>query len=102
MIRRPPRSTLFPYTTLFRSPPSGAAHHPAGELREHSGAPIATRLGRKRLGRLDRRGGGGGRGRKRTPLNSTHTPKSSGRFCFAKKKDLGVVTLNTLNPSRSR
>src|SRR2546421_5587875 len=31
MIRRPPRSTLFPYTTLFRSPPSGCA--PRGRLR---------------------------------------------------------------------
>src|SRR5258706_1605594 len=29
MIRRPPRSTLFPYTTLFRSPPSPTSHRPA-------------------------------------------------------------------------
>src|SRR2546427_9409117 len=47
MIRRPPRSTLFPYTTLFRSPPAevehvAGPHHPLGDaldfggLREHS------------------------------------------------------------------
>src|SRR5215204_7392714 len=30
MIRRPPRSTLFPYTTLFRSPPARASHRRAG------------------------------------------------------------------------
>src|SRR3712207_8515170 len=39
MIRRPPRSTLFPYTTLFRSaerrPPDGAPGLPAGPLRRH-------------------------------------------------------------------
>src|SRR2546427_1073853 len=34
MIRRPPRSTLFPYTTLFRSPPGGADRH-RGAHRQH-------------------------------------------------------------------
>src|SRR3712207_8690351 len=40
MIRRPPRSTLFPYTTLFRSP-AGAAHHPLGSATggAHRGEP---------------------------------------------------------------
>src|SRR3712207_9009665 len=32
MIRRPPRSTLFPYTTLFRSPPQGGRKHPQQEF----------------------------------------------------------------------
>src|SRR2546430_8193498 len=32
MIRRPPRSTLFPYTTLFRSRPAAPVHEPAGEF----------------------------------------------------------------------
>src|SRR3712207_8999350 len=36
MIRRPPRSTLFPYTTLFRS--EGRAHEPAGDQAEPDGA----------------------------------------------------------------
>src|SRR3712207_8445922 len=34
MIRRPPRSTLFPYTTLFRSPPLGRLGGPRGDLRQ--------------------------------------------------------------------
>src|SRR2546422_4265930 len=38
MIRRPPRSTLFPYTTLFRSPASGAGGVPAGAGAVRSGA----------------------------------------------------------------
>src|SRR6266481_9017019 len=64
MIRRPPRSTLFPYTTLFRSRPRGAA------------AP---------------RGPGGGRGprgrdRKSTRLNSSHSSISYAVFCLKKKK----------------
>src|SRR2546426_8565159 len=45
MIRRPPRSTLFPYTTLFRSRRPrhhGVAHHPAGRTPQHRG--IAERL----------------------------------------------------------
>src|SRR3989442_11569176 len=51
MIRRPPRSTLFPYTTLFRSRPAGAAAHPRGRgqrLRPHHrlrGAPQRRRRG---------------------------------------------------------
>src|SRR2546428_10044114 len=49
MIRRPPRSTLFPYTTLFRSPPSGPSFSSVGEdftcgsLGRHpSGCPISS------------------------------------------------------------
>src|SRR2546426_2705662 len=40
MIRRPPRSTLFPYTTLFRSHQASATHRPTGNLR---GAPPEQR-----------------------------------------------------------
>src|SRR5260370_15307005 len=55
MIRRPPRSTLFPYTTLFRS----AHRHPAGV----TGEPVhAARLPRVL------RAAGGGRGHRRHPL----------------------------------
>src|SRR5256885_4262853 len=42
MIRRPPRSTLFPYTTLFRSPPATAENHPA-----NSAYPISPRPARE-------------------------------------------------------
>src|SRR5260221_10967170 len=72
MIRRPPRSTLFPYTTLFRSVAPrvlriGAAQHPA---------PVDQRLQRAAdLG-----------DRKSTRLNSSHTVISYAVFCLKKKK----------------
>src|SRR3712207_9079687 len=95
MIRRPPRSTLFPYTTLFRSElPRDravvAAHHPLRGLAAHApgggdlqvevdlGAALLPRervrvvlvLGGGRHGK--RRGGGQGQDRKSTRLNSSH------------------------------
>src|SRR2546427_8621039 len=78
MIRRPPRSTLFPYTTLFRSAGSGAA----GKLRSR---PRARRGGRRRSCRrrsvhrriVDR---------KSTRLNSSHSQISYAVFCLKKKK----------------
>src|SRR3712207_8852193 len=100
MIRRPPRSTLFPYTTLFRS----AVHtreRPAGESGEGDGrvqvlgpARRGLRHGRRHLhapARLPRpaaRGGGRGRerDRKSTRLNSSHANISYARFWFKKKK----------------
>src|SRR5207248_7183305 len=66
MIRRPPRSTLFPYTTLFRSHP----HHPEG--RDDGG-----RNGHRRDERRDR---------KSTRLNSSHRTISYAVFCLKKKK----------------
>src|SRR2546430_9274661 len=71
MIRRPPRSTLFPYTTLFRSqsrPPL-----PGAEASVHRGAPV---------GGADRRPGD----RKSTRLNSSHSQISYAVFCLKKKK----------------
>src|SRR5688572_33393382 len=78
MIRRPPRSTLFPYTTLFRSAavsarPRHAAHHRAHVLR---GLPRDARLARH-LQRADR---------KSTRLNSSHSQISYAVFCLKKKK----------------
>src|SRR2546430_13317314 len=77
MIRRPPRSTLFPYTTLFRSP-----------ARRHVAVPLEQR-------RRDREGGGAERGlsaaamrhrdRKSTRLNSSHSQISYAVFCLKKK-----------------
>src|SRR6266498_4360894 len=76
MIRRPPRSTLFPYTTLFRSPlPAvrpGPHHQPHGRLRAPDGAPGC---------RLRRHGD-----RKSTRLNSSHVRISYAVFCLKKKK----------------
>src|SRR5258708_29560164 len=68
MIRRPPRSTLFPYTTLFRS----------ALVRPHA-AP-AERLCTPAL-----RAGGHGRDRKSTRLNSSHQIISYAVFCLKKK-----------------
>src|SRR3954449_9936826 len=64
MIRRPPRSTLFPYTTLFRSDP---AHAPRGD-RHAGGDPQHARVEL-----LDR---------KSTRLNSSHTLISYAVFCL--------------------
>src|SRR3712207_8885015 len=91
MIRRPPRSTLFPYTTLFRS--------------KNALAPPTTRrvrppstIGRRRLAERDidmapkatdghGRSSASGRGdRKSTRLNSSHANISYAVFCLKKKK----------------
>src|SRR2546421_4299505 len=90
MIRRPPRSTLFPYTTLFRSGRQAAAERGA-------------RSPRRRAGRASHRGDGrpaaAARGllhrvahgevvldRKSTRLNSSHDQISYAVFCLKKKK----------------
>src|SRR5689334_24322146 len=82
MIRRPPRSTLFPYTTLFRSlrrrsaPPARVrARRPAAR---GAGAPGAGARGGRRHHRL--------RDRKSTRLNSSHSSISYAVFCLKKKK----------------
>src|SRR5690242_21291188 len=92
MIRRPPRSTLFPYTTLFRSgfeghgagrpvsPEHGSAHRPV------NGAPNA-------------RAGSGGytlrtQDRKSTRLNSSHMSISYAVFCLKKKKKKNNIKKN--------
>src|SRR5258708_20087675 len=78
MIRRPPRSTLFPYTTLFRSielfETSGISCHEAGEIRPFD--PQAY-VGERNLGLGDR---------KSTRLNSSHQIISYAVFCLKKKK----------------
>src|SRR5260221_4692658 len=72
MIRRPPRSTLFPYTTLFRS-----VHRADLRLRLRQwGVQVGETLG----------GGLAARDRKSTRLNSSHTVISYAVFCLKKKK----------------
>src|SRR2546422_1627652 len=90
MIRRPPRSTLFPYTTLFRSRPAAVACA-AGEAPAHvdpawlETAPLT----------LDR---------KSTRLNSSHGYISYAVFCLKKKNDVRLPHLryivNRLQHSR--
>src|SRR3712207_7189147 len=86
MIRRPPRSTLFPYTTLFRSRELDAA---AG--RRDLPVALHTRLCRRR-GRSARRLGRSRQrpareDRKSTRLNSSHANISYAVFCLKKKNN---------------
>src|SRR5260221_1968162 len=80
MIRRPPRSTLFPYTTLFRSNAYGLgllktdSWRPGDRLSLMLQAPLSTRAGSIRL-----------RDRKSTRLNSSHTVISYAVFCLMQK-----------------
>src|SRR3712207_7261194 len=89
MIRRPPRSTLFPYTTLFRSDEGdGESGHDStagirlGERDEHLLAEVA---------RTDHRANDDHRDRKSTRLNSSHANISYAVFCLKKKKKSNLV-----------
>src|SRR2546422_8462256 len=97
MIRRPPRSTLFPYTTLFRSPDPRRDEHPGGPQRQAQRADLSrrrhaavepgltravrqvehVRVNARRHTDLDR---------KSTRLNSSHGYISYAVFCLKKKK----------------
>src|SRR2546426_8212151 len=85
MIRRPPRSTLFPYTTLFRS-----RHAPAARHRGSRGLPVPSHRGGDRVGRRAERAAAparaDGEDRKSTRLNSSHLVISYAVFCLKKKK----------------
>src|SRR3712207_8863865 len=99
MIRRPPRSTLFPYTTLFRS-----------HLGARAGVEVAGRLVGEHDGRLgDERAGDGdalllaarhlGRpvvDRKSTRLNSSHANISYAVFCLKKKTYANRCSMRTI------
>src|SRR2546422_7049389 len=98
MIRRPPRSTLFPYTTLFRSLVAaddlrGPARLPEGRhLLDQEYPPEPHQAGARRLapaGRGAHRRPGHRRGedRKSTRLNSSHGYISYAVFCLKKKKE---------------
>src|SRR3712207_8332193 len=80
MIRRPPRSTLFPYTTLFRSRTWGGCSGPG---RRPDGALVG--LGRGRPRRSDSRPRSGAADRKSTRLNSSHANTSYAVFCLINK-----------------
>src|SRR3712207_7062203 len=86
MIRRPPRSTLFPYTTLFRSGRPGRRQPAAGGRRllrgGRRGGKGSARTHRRRRRRLLRRP----EDRKSTRLNSSHANISYAVFCLKKKK----------------
>src|SRR5262245_62782355 len=75
MIPRPPRSTLFPYTTLFRSGPGDVVVRPGRRASVGRRRPATPGTARRR-----------GRDRKSTRLNSSHLGISYAVFCLKKKK----------------
>src|SRR5690242_20845721 len=84
MIRRPPRSTLFPYTTLFRSRP----HQCAGDL-QHPPPPVHLGGSRSRVAESGTDFLPGATAlidRKSTRLDSSHMSISYAVFCLKKKK----------------
>src|SRR5437868_8315854 len=81
MIRRPPRSTLFPYTTLFRSV----------KMRPLIQQVATSRTPELLVAQLRRAGGD----RKSTRLNSSHVSISYAVFCLKKKKIIKVISVLT-------
>src|SRR5438874_7933795 len=84
MIRPPPRSTLFPYTTLFRSRPPRRPGQPGA--REVRPAALAEDVGGRRCAGPGLLPDGRGADRKSTRLNSSHVEISYAVFCLKKKK----------------
>src|SRR5436309_12464109 len=88
MLRRPPRSTLFPYTTLFRSRAlgreQGAGARVDAEHGSWSVAPAALRQDRKS-----------------TRLNSSHVKISYAVFCLKKKKQLLYHDRSSPSPAKA-
>src|SRR2546426_3912432 len=82
MIRRPPRSTLFPYTTLFRS--RGRA------IAQKVFRPLGPQVGESAHGR----------DRKSTRLNSSHLVISYAVFCLKKKKDRAPCSASSVASRR--
>src|SRR5256885_6428822 len=92
MIRRPPRSTLFPYTTLFRSPGRQGGRAADDEDRRRQRAPLRAPEPARRAAR-------GQEDRKSTRLNSSHLVISYAVFCLKKNKTAAM--LKVLPPSRA-
>src|SRR2546430_8349375 len=80
MIRRPPRSTLFPYTTLFRSSCNLSQDIRGPQLAEHAPRHVLPTIDRKS-----------------TRLNSSHSQISYAVFCLKKKKKLNLVADVAIN-----
>src|SRR5690349_23054863 len=100
MLRRPPRSTLFPYTTLFRSRRRDARRvrdgvRGRGTGRRAGAVPPARRDRRLRRGGLERVRAD----RKSTRLNSSHVEISYAVFCLKKKKQWTKPTCTDARPT---
>src|SRR2546427_6982226 len=89
MIRRPPRSTLFPYTTLFRSPLLVLQRKPAGVVANDVALPAPAQALIVSGPNADR---------KSTRLNSSHSQISYAVFCLKKKKKCNIGELFHLQP----
>src|SRR5258707_11745035 len=97
MIRRPPRSTLFPYTTLFRSHRgagglAGPGQGPSQAVRQAPAAPPAG-ASVTAAGTSDR---------KSTPLNPTHAQISYAPFFFKKKKKKSTIHYESTNTTMGK
>src|SRR5256885_4047006 len=95
MIRRPPRSTLFPYTTLFRSVKKGLFADPMLDngLRDAGRSQSAHILGGQLQLPMNAKLHQIGTDRKSTRLNSSHLVISYAVFCLKKKKNNRLRTL---------
>src|SRR3712207_7205790 len=98
MIRRPPRSTLFPYTTLFRSIgnlyPFMASH--ANTSKPANTIHTQNQAQRRFTNRSAAMGVVAARDRKSTRLNSSHANISYAVFCLKKKKNPTIIYLDQL------
>src|SRR3712207_7346072 len=98
MIRRPPRSTLFPYTTLFRSKEAGI---------EAPGTTSDSRMTWEEVAEAGKKAQEAGAkwgftlDRKSTRLNSSHANISYAVFCLTKKKRSAVCAVPTREPHPS-
>src|SRR5947209_15336778 len=84
MIRRPPRSTLFPYTTLFRSEGIVFSEDGRVDLKRYGWDPARDLSEEELRSILDR---------KSTRLNSSHANISYAVFCLKKKKNNNNITI---------
>src|SRR5438552_14912044 len=94
MILRPPRSTLFPYTTLFRSVAAAESTrtHPGRDRNLCAGGPAFLRVVRHDSQKRDR---------KSTRLNSSHQIISYAVFCLKKKKSTTQLRDNAITNARN-
>src|SRR3712207_7818220 len=95
MIRRPPRSTLFPYTTLFRSEGLDQGLEPLPP----PGVEVCLGLVEQQHVGKARQAGGQHRDRKSTRLNSSHANISYAVFCL-KKKNNHKTSFTFISPTR--
>src|SRR5689334_23756294 len=92
MIRRPPSSTLFPYTTLFRSKEQADQRLPNPESGMTFAVGTSSPDGRMLSGELSQRDGSFLGDRKSTRLNSSHSSISYAVFCLKKKRKNSIRT----------